>query len=209
MKIVLLGPPGVGKGTAAKQIVTTYGIPQISTGDLLREAVKSQTALGVQAKKYMDAGELVPDNVVIGMLKDRVAQRDCSKGFILDGFPRTIPQAESLDASGIHVDAVVCLVAPEEVIVERLGGRRDCPACGAIYHVKNSPSKKEGICDTCGTSLITREDQKPAVISNRLEVYRKQTEPLVDFYKKKNLLKAVNAIQSIEAVFRDIQNALK
>jgi adenylate kinase len=208
MNIILLGPPGVGKGTAAKQMVTSYGIPQISTGDLLREAVKRQTDLGIQAKKYMDSGELVPDHIVIGMLKDRVAQRDCAKGFVLDGFPRTTPQAESLDASGIRIDVVLCLVAPEEIIVERLGGRRDCPKCGAIYHIKNSPAKKEGICDHCSASLITRDDQKPEVIRNRLEVYRKQTQPLIAFYRKKNLLKEINAIQSIEDVFRDIRIAL-
>lgn len=208
MNTILLGPPGVGKGTAAKKMVSAYGIPQISTGDLLREAVKNQTELGMQAKKYMDAGELVPDALVIGMLKDRVAQQDCAKGFILDGFPRTIPQAESLDASGIRIDAVVSLVAPEEVIVERLGGRRDCPKCGAIYHVKNSPPKKEGTCDQCGTALITRDDQKPEVISNRLKVYRTQTEPVIGYYKKKNLLKEINAVQPIDAVFKDIQRAL-
>ncbi len=208
MNTILLGPPGVGKGTAAKRMVATYGIPQISTGDLLREAVKKQTDLGLQAKKYMDAGELVPDALVIGMLKDRVAQDDCAKGFILDGFPRTIPQAESLDSSGIRIDAVVCLVAPEEVIVERLSGRRDCPKCGAIYHIKNSPPKKEGICDQCGTALITRDDQRPEVISNRLKVYRSQTEPLIAYYKQKNILKEINAVQSIEAVFADIQRAL-
>jgi len=182
MNIILLGPPGVGKGTAAKGMVDAYGIPQISTGDLLREAVKNQTELGLEAKKYMDAGELVTDDLVIGLLKERVARDDCQKGFILDGFPRTIPQAESLDTSGISIEVVVNLHADEDIIVERLSGRRDCPSCGSIYHIKNKPSKKEGACDDCGTALIERDDQKPEVIKHRLEVYRNQTELAQESY---------------------------
>lgn len=208
MNVILLGPPGVGKGTAAKRMVEVYGIPQISTGDLLREAVKNQTDLGIKAKKYMDAGELVPDDLVIGLLKERVAKDDCRKGFILDGFPRTIPQAESLDASGIRIDVVVNLHADEAVIVERLSGRRDCPKCGAIYHVKNKPPKKADTCDACQGALITRDDQKEDVIQNRLQVYRKQTEPLIQYYEKKGIQKTVNAVQPIEKVFGDIQKAL-
>ncbi len=208
MNVVLLGPPGVGKGTAAKGMVDAYGIPQISTGDLLREAVKNQTELGLEAKKYMDAGELVTDDLVIGLLKERVARDDCNTGFILDGFPRTIPQAESLDTSGIPIDVVVNLHADEDIIVERLSGRRDCPSCGSIYHIKNKPPKKEGACDSCGTALIERDDQKPEVIKHRLEVYRNQTEPLIGFYQKKDLVKTINAVQTIEQVFGDIKKAL-
>lgn len=208
MNVILLGPPGVGKGTAAKKMVEVYGIPQISTGDLLREAVKNRTDLGLKAKKYMDAGELVPDDLVIGLLKERVAKDDCRKGFILDGFPRTIPQAESLDASGIRIDVVVNLHADESVIVERLSGRRDCPKCGAIYHIKNNPPKKAGTCDACRSALITRDDQKEEVIQNRLQVYRKQTEPLIQYYEKKGIQKTINAVQTIEKVFADIQKAV-
>ncbi len=208
MNVILLGPPGVGKGTAAKKMVEVYGIPQISTGDLLREAVKNKTDLGLKAKKYMDAGELVPDDLVIGLLKERVAKDDCRKGFILDGFPRTIPQAESLDASGIRIDVVVNLHADESVIVERLSGRRDCPKCGAIYHIKNKPPKKPDTCDACQGALITRDDQKEEVIQNRLQVYRKQTEPLIRYYEKKGIQKTVNAVQTIEKVFADIQKAV-
>jgi len=208
MNVILLGPPGVGKGTAAKRMVEVYGVPQISTGDLLREAVKNKTDLGLKAKKHMDAGELVPDDLVIGLLKERVAKQDCRKGFILDGFPRTIPQAESLDASGIRIDVVVNLHADESVIIERLSGRRDCPKCGAIYHVKNKPPKKAGICDACQSELITRDDQKEEVIQNRLQVYRKQTEPLIRYYEKKGIQKTINAVQTIEKVFEDIQKAI-
>lgn len=208
MNVILLGPPGVGKGTAAKRMVEVYGIPQISTGDLLREAVKNKTDLGLKAKKYMDAGELVPDDLVIGLLKERVVKDDCRKGFILDGFPRTIPQAESLDASGIRIDVVVNLHADESVIVERLSGRRDCPKCGAIYHIKNKPPKKPDTCDVCQNALITRDDQKEEVIQNRLQVYRKQTEPLIRYYEKKGIQKTVNAVQTIEKVFADIQKAV-
>ncbi|MEW6440712.1 MAG: adenylate kinase [bacterium] len=208
MNVILLGPPGVGKGTAAKKMVEKYGIPQISTGDLLREAVKNKTELGMKAKKYMDAGELVPDALVIDLLKERVSRPDCRKGFILDGFPRTIPQAQSLDASGIPIDVVLNLNADEKVIVERLSGRRDCPKCGSIYHVQNKPPKKPGICDACQSALIMREDQKEEVIQNRLQVYRKQTEPLIDYYGKKGVQKTINAIQPIDKVFRDIQKAM-
>lgn len=208
MNVILLGPPGVGKGTAAKRMVEVYGVPQISTGDLLREAVKNQTDLGLKAKKYMDAGELVPDDLVIGLLKERVAKEDCRKGFILDGFPRTIPQAESLDASGIRIDVVVNLHADESVIIERLSGRRDCPKCGAIYHVKNKPPKKDGFCDACQSALITRDDQKEEVIQNRLQVYRKQTEPLIRYYEEKGIQQTINAVQTIDKVFADIQKAI-
>jgi len=208
MKVILLGPPGVGKGTAAKRMVQEYGIPQISTGDLLREAVKNQTELGLKAKHYMDSGKLVPDELVIGLLKERVAKEDCRKGFILDGFPRTIPQAESLGASGIKIDMVVNLHADENVIVGRLSGRRDCPKCGAIYHIQNSPPKKEGVCDACRASLITREDQKEEVIQHRLQVYRQQTEPLIQYYDQRGLQKTINAVQSIDKVFSDIRNAI-
>jgi adenylate kinase len=208
MKVILLGPPGVGKGTAAKRMVQEYGIPQISTGDLLREAVKNQTELGLKAKQYMDAGKLVPDDLVIGLLKERVAKEDCRKGFILDGYPRTIPQAQSLGTSGIQIDVVVNLHADENVIVERLSGRRDCPKCGAIYHIKNKPPKHEGVCDACQGSLITREDQKEEVIQNRLQVYRKQTEPLIQYYNQKGLQKTINAVQSIDKVFSDIRIAI-
>ena len=183
MKLIFLGPPGAGKGSVAKRVVEKLGILQISTGDLLRAAVKEGSELGNKAKGYMDSGGLVPDELVIDLLKDRISKPDCEKGFILDGFPRTIPQAEALEKSSIEIDKVVNFTISKEVIIERLSGRRTCKACGAIFHTKNIPPKKEGICDYCGEELMQRDDDKVEAIENRLVVYEKQTAPLIDFYK--------------------------
>jgi adenylate kinase len=181
---------------------------QISTGDMLRQAVKEGTPLGMQAKRYMEAGELVPDTLVIDMLKDRIAKPDSGAGVILDGFPRTIPQAEALKKSTLKIDAVINFAASEETIVQRLSGRRTCPKCGAIFHIVNIKPKKEGICDKCGAILIQREDDKPDAIKERLVVYKRQTEPLIAFYRKLNLLKDVNAEQELEKIYSDTAKAM-
>jgi len=204
MNLIFLGPPGVGKGTIAKEIVKEKGIPQISTGDLLRAAVKEGTALGKQAKGYMDAGKLVPDELVIGLLKERITHADCKKGFILDGFPRTIPQAEALDKSGVKIDRVLNFIANDKTVISRIAGRRTCKQCQAIYHIPNIPSKVEGICDKCGGELFQRDDDKPEAVKKRLEVYKKQTAPLIDFYKKKRLLVDIKTEQPIPGIVSDV-----
>lgn len=199
MRLMMLGPPGAGKGTIAKKLIEKYKIPQLSTGDLLRAAVKEGTALGAQAKKFMDAGELVPDAVVIGLIKERLAQRDCQKGFILDGFPRTLPQAEAL-AKITTLQAVVNLDVADEEVITRLGGRRTCTQCGAIYHVKNIPPKVAGKCDKDGVDLFQRDDDKEAAIRTRLNVYRTQTMPLIDHYRTAGILHDVDGAAGVDNV---------
>ena len=198
MKIILLGAPGAGKGTQAEIISAKLGIPTISTGNILRAAVKAGTPIGLEAKRYMDAGKLVPDEVIIGIIQERLAQSDCAGGFILDGVPRTIAQAEALDAHGIAFDAVLSLEIADEVIAARLTGRRTCHACGATYHVVTAPPKSEGVCDKCGGALEQRKDDLPETVRHRLEVYHTETEPLKDFYAAKGVLKSVPDLGGIE-----------
>ncbi len=191
MNLILLGAPGAGKGTQAEVISEALSIPQISTGNMLREAVKNGTEYGLKAKAAMEAGALVSDDIVIGILKDRIAQDDCANGFILDGFPRTVPQAEALDAMGVQIDKVLEIFVPDETIKERVSGRRVCEGCGATYHVMFKPSKAEGICDKCGAATIIRKDDKPETVLDRLSVYHEQTEPLKEYYSKQGKLDTV------------------
>ncbi|MBQ4036539.1 MAG: adenylate kinase [Clostridia bacterium] len=185
MKLIFLGAPGAGKGTQAARISAALGIPAISTGDIIREAIKTGSPLGQQFKSYTDAGKLVPDELVVALLQDRLEKPDCQKGFILDGFPRTIEQAKFLDNTDLVIDRVIDIEVADEKIVKRMGGRRFCPQCQKTYHVEYSKPKKEGICDTCNIPLSIREDDKPETVLNRLEVYHRQTEPLVEYYKDK------------------------
>ena len=208
MKLILLGPPGAGKGTQAEILNKQLGIPTISTGNILRAAVKNGTPVGLKAKEYMDAGKLVPDEVIIGVISERLAEADCQNGFILDGVPRTIPQAEALEKAGISFDAVVSIEISDEEIVERMAGRRVCTACGAPYHVKNMPPKVEGVCDACGGKLEARADDKPEVVRDRLQVYHKETAPLKDFYAARNLLKTVDNQPTVAETTTAILNAL-
>ena len=191
MKIIMLGAPGAGKGTQAEVISEALNIPQISTGNILREAVKNGTEDGLKAKEAMDSGALVSDDIVIGILKDRIAADDCKKGFILDGFPRTVPQAEALDAMGVTIDKVIEISVPDETIKQRVSGRRVCSGCGATYHVEFKPSKVEGKCDKCGGETIIRKDDQPETVLERLDVYHKQTAPLKDYYSKQGKLETV------------------
>lgn len=208
MKIIMLGAPGAGKGTQAKKIAEKYQIPHISTGDIFRANIKNGTELGKKAKTYMDQGLLVPDELVCDLVVDRVQQDDCKKGYILDGFPRTIPQAESLDAAlsrlGEAVDYAINVEVPDENIVKRMGGRRACVGCGATYHLVYAAPKKEGICDNCGAELILRDDDKPETVKNRLSVYHKQTQPLIDFYNGKGVLRTVDGTVDMKDVFNAI-----
>jgi adenylate kinase len=208
MNLIFLGPPGVGKGTIAKHIVKEKSIPQISTGDLLRAAAKEGSDLGKKAKEFMDAGQLVPDNLVICLLKERIKLDDCSGGFILDGFPRTIPQAEALDESGVQIDKVINFKAEDSTIIERISGRRTCKDCNAIYHVKNIPPKVEGVCDKCGGELMQRDDDKIEAVKKRLEVYKEQTAPLIDYYTDKGLLVSVETEKPIPEIVEDTKNLL-
>ncbi len=212
MNLILLGGPGAGKGTQAKLIVEKYKIPQISTGDMLREAVKQGTELGKKAKEYMDKGELVPDEIVIGIVKERLKQPDCDRGFILDGFPRTIAQAEALDKIldeiGKKIDAVINIQVPEEEIVKRIVNRRTCKNCGAIYHLIYSPPKEPNKCDKCGGELYQRDDDKEETVRERLRVYREQTEPLIEYYQKKGILYNVDGTKDINGVFEEIKSIL-
>ena len=205
MKIIMLGAPGAGKGTQAKMIAEKYGIPHISTGDIFRSNIKDGTELGMEAKKYMDQGLLVPDELTVKILLDRVARANCRNGYVLDGFPRTIPQAEVLDQAlekiGDQIDFAVNVSVPDENIVKRMSGRRACVGCGATYHIEHIPPKKEGICDTCGMELILREDDKPETVQNRLNVYHSQTQPLIEFYQKKGILQTVDGTVDMKAVF--------
>lgn len=206
--IILLGPPGAGKGTQAKKLMDRFAIPQISTGDMLREAVTGGTDLGKKAKECMDSGTLVPDEVVIGIVKERLRKPDCDNGFILDGFPRTIPQAEALEnvtrELGKDVDYVVSLDADDSELVERLSGRRTCRACGAMYHVLFNPPKEKGRCDKCGGELYQRDDDQETTIVNRLKTYKEMTEPLIKFYRNKGNLVTVAATGNIESIFAQI-----
>lgn len=208
MKIIMLGAPGAGKGTQAKMIADKYGVPHISTGDIFRANIKNGTELGMEAKKYMDQGRLVPDELTVRILLDRVAQDDCKNGYVLDGFPRTIPQAEVLDSEltklGDHIDYAINVDVPDENIVKRMSGRRACLTCGATYHIEHVPPKKEGICDVCGSELVLRDDDKPETVKNRLNVYHEQTQPLIDFYTEKGVLKTVDGTVPMEEVFAAI-----
>jgi adenylate kinase len=199
MNIVILGPPGVGKGTYAEFLSKKYGIPKISVGDLFRNAIKKRTELGKRIKNYVSSGELVPDETVIELVKNRLEEPDCKDGFLLDGYPRTVPQAEAM-MKFKNIDAALNFVAPDEVIMERIGGRRTCSKCGAIYHIKNVPPTIEGVCDRCSGRLIQRSDEKPEVIKNRLEVYREKTKPVADYLRKKGLLVDIDAHYDIEEI---------
>lgn len=208
MNIMLFGAPGAGKGTQAKFLIEKYGIPQISTGDILRAAIKEGTAMGLEAKKFMDEGKLVPDSTIIGIIKDRLSQEDCKKGFILDGFPRTLAQAEALEVlmkeMGIALDKVISLNVPDELIVGRVTGRKVCPACGASFHVEFNPPKVEGNCDYCGAELITRKDDNAETVTKRLAEYHSQTAPLFDFYKTRNLLVDIDGTKEVDAITQEI-----
>lgn len=208
MKIIMLGAPGAGKGTQAKMIADKYGVPHVSTGDIFRANIKNGTELGKEAKTYMDAGQLVPDELTVKILLDRVAQADCKNGYVLDGFPRTIPQAEVLDKAltelGDHVDYAIDVDVPDENIIKRMSGRRACLACGATYHIEHVPPKKEGICDRCGAELVLRDDDQPETVKNRLKVYHDQTQPLIEYYTKKSILKTVDGTQDMNDVFAAI-----
>ena len=212
MKIIMLGAPGAGKGTQAKMIAEQYKIPHISTGDIFRANIKNGTDLGKKAKEYMDKGQLVPDELTVEILLDRVAQDDCKNGYVLDGFPRTIPQADVLDKEltklGDKVDFAIDVDVPDENIVRRMSGRRACLKCGATYHIEHIPPKQEGICDTCGSELVQRDDDKPETVQNRLKVYHEQTQPLIDYYNAKNILKSVDGTKDMQEVFDEITGIL-
>lgn len=212
MRLILLGAPGVGKGTQAKKLQDQFGIPQISTGDILRAAVRDKTELGMAAKAYMDRGELVPDDVIIGIIRERISQPDCEKGFILDGFPRTIPQAEALDAMlaemKLNLDVVLEIYVDPEKIVQRLTNRRVCSECGAVFNLLTNPPPADGKCPNCGGEIIQRDDDKEETVRNRLAVYNKQTAPLKEFYSKKGILKTINGDDTVEEVYRKILDTL-
>ncbi len=208
MKIIMLGAPGAGKGTQAKRIAEKYGIPHISTGDIFRANIKNQTELGMKAKGYMDQGALVPDELTLELIMDRFTNDDCKNGYVLDGFPRTIPQAEALTRALADkqdaVDYAVNVDVPDEAIVSRMSGRRACLACGGTYHVKFNPTKVEGICDACGGELVLRNDDKPETVQKRLDVYHEQTQPLIEYYQTQNILKEVDGTLPMEEVFQAI-----
>ena len=212
MKIIMLGAPGAGKGTQAKKIAEVCNVPHISTGDIFRANIKNGTALGAKAKEYMDKGLLVPDELVCDLVVDRIQQSDCEKGYILDGFPRTIPQAEALtnalNAIGQKMDFAINIEVPDENIVQRMSGRRACVGCGATYHVVYNTTKVEGVCDACGEALILRDDDKPETVKNRLNVYHDQTQPLIDYYTKEGILVEVDGTKAMDEVFSDILKVL-
>ena len=212
MKIIMLGAPGAGKGTQAKRIAAKYSIPHISTGDIFRANIKNNTELGQKAKTYMDKGELVPDELVVDLIMDRFKQPDAANGYVLDGIPRTIPQAEALDkalaANGESVDFAINVEVPDENIIKRMGGRRACVGCGATYHIEFNAPKVEGVCDTCGEKLILRDDDKPETVKNRLSVYHDQTQPLIEYYNKKNVLREVDGTMAMDDVFNAIVEIL-
>lgn len=213
LKIIMLGAPGAGKGTQAKLIAEKYNIPHISTGDIFRANIKEGTELGKEAKQYMDKGQLVPDELTVRILLDRVSKDDCKNGYVLDGFPRTIPQAEVLDTEvaklGEKIDFAIDVDVPDENIIRRMSGRRSCPGCGKTYHIVHVPPKKEGICDDCGKELVLRDDDKPETVKNRLDVYHKQTQPLIDYYSKQNILRTVDGTQDMNDVFTAITALLE
>ncbi len=213
MKIIMLGAPGAGKGTQAKMIAEKFGVPHISTGDIFRANIKEGTELGMEAKKYMDQGLLVPDELTVKILLDRVAREDCADGYVLDGFPRTIPQAEVLDAAleklNEKIDYAVNVDVPDENIVKRMSGRRACLKCGATFHVEHIPPKQEGICDSCGGELVLRDDDRQETVQNRLKVYHDQTQPLIDYYGKKGVLKSVDGTVEMQKVFQAISDIIK
>ena len=212
MKIIMLGAPGAGKGTQAKMIAEKYGIPHVSTGDIFRANIKNGTELGREAKQYMDQGLLVPDELTVKILLDRVAQDDCKNGYVLDGFPRTIPQAEVLDEAlkklNERIDYAVDVDVPDENIVKRMSGRRACLKCGATYHIEHIPPKQEGVCDTCGSELVLRDDDRPETVQNRLKVYHDQTQPLIEYYTRKGILKTVDGTLEMQEVFHAITDIL-
>ncbi len=212
MKIIMLGAPGAGKGTQAKQIAAKYSIPHISTGDIFRANIKNGTELGEKAKSYMDQGLLVPDELTCDLVVDRIGQDDCTNGFVLDGFPRTIPQAEALtnalDKLGDKMEYAIDVDVPDENIVKRMSGRRACLDCGATYHIVSIPPKKEGICDSCGSKLVLRDDDQPETVQKRLDVYHEQTQPLIDYYKEAGILHTVDGTQPMEDVFAEIVKVL-
>ncbi|MBE0492278.1 MAG: adenylate kinase [Sulfurospirillum sp.] len=208
MNLMLFGAPGAGKGTQAKYLIERYNIPQIATGDILRAAIVNKTAMGMEAKEYMDAGKLVPDSTIIGIIQDRLAQSDCKEGFILDGFPRTLAQAQALDflmeKMGIKLDKVISLNVPDELIVGRISGRRVCVKCGASFHVEFNPEKVEGVCDYCDGELIVRKDDNAQTVKSRLEAYHAQTAPLLDFYSDKGILSTLDGTKDVAAVTSDM-----
>ena len=208
MKIIMLGAPGAGKGTQAEILSKKLGIPTISTGNILRAAVKAGTPVGLKAKSFMDAGKLVPDDVIIGILAEALKGPECAKGYILDGVPRTIPQAEAMEEQGVDIDVALDLAVEDSAIVERMGGRRVCPACGATYHIVNNPPKTEGVCDKCGADLIIRADDAPETVLDRLRTYHEQTEPLLAFYRERGKLKTVENKPTIEENTAELMKAL-
>lgn len=212
MNLMLFGAPGAGKGTQAKFLIEKYGIPQISTGDILRAAIADKTDMGMEAKKFMDEGKLVPDSTIIGIIKDRLAEDDCKTGFILDGFPRTLPQAEALNSlmndMEISLDKVISLNVPDELIVGRITGRRVCPDCGGSFHVEFNPSKEDGVCDYCGAGLITRKDDNAETVQSRLSAYHEQTAPLIDFYTNMNVMVTLDGTKDVSDVTADMIAAL-
>ena len=213
MKIIMLGAPGAGKGTQAKKIAEKYSIPHISTGDIFRANIKEGTELGKKAKEYMDKGALVPDELVCDLVVDRISQEDAKNGYVLDGFPRTIPQAEALDAAltkiGEKIDYAIDVDVPDDNIINRMSGRRACVACGGTYHIEFNPTKVEGVCDACGGQLILRDDDQPETVKNRLKVYHEQTQPLIEYYTKKDILKSVDGTQDMSKVFDSIVGILE
>ncbi len=212
MKIIMLGAPGAGKGTQAKRIAEKYCVPHISTGDIFRANIKNNTELGQKAKAYIDKGALVPDELVVDLVVDRLGQEDAKNGYVLDGFPRTIPQAEALTAAllekGESVDYAINIEVPDSAIIDRMSGRRSCAQCGASFHVEYNPPKKDGICDLCAGELILREDDKPETVQNRLVVYHEQTQPLIDYYTKQNIIKEIDGTMSMDNVFHAITEIL-
>ena len=209
MKLILLGAPGAGKGTYAEMLKSKLGVPTISTGNILRAAVKNGTPVGLKAKEYIDHGHLVPDDVIIGIIDERLQEADCANGYILDGVPRTIAQAEALEAAGIRFDAVVAIEISDEKIIKRMGGRRVCEACGSSYHIVNIPPKKEGVCDVCGGKLVQRKDDEPETVKKRLEVYHRETEPLKGYYEAHGILKTVEDLATAADTLQTILTALE
>lgn len=212
MKVIMLGAPGAGKGTQAKQIAAKYSLPHISTGDIFRANIKAETELGNKAKAYMDKGQLVPDEITIGMLMERIKEDDCRNGYVLDGFPRTLAQARSLDeallAQGGKIDYAIDVDVPDENIISRMAGRRACLNCGATYHLEFIPTKVEGVCDKCGNGIVIREDDKPETVKNRLKIYHDQTQPLIDYYSNKGILRRVDGTLAIDKVFGAVVDIL-